>query len=133
MNRSTRTLSDSVHGASNRILPLSHSDSPIDDGEVPFGDPIEFPITDELDLHIFRPKEVKGVVPDYLEACREKGILTVRVIHGKGIGNLRRTVESILGKLDWVESHTPASAQMGGWGATMVRLKPLNGSSDTTA
>ncbi|MBT5706450.1 MAG: Smr/MutS family protein [Verrucomicrobia bacterium] len=112
---------------------MSDPDSPFGEGQVPFEDPIEFPITDELDLHIFRPKEVKDVVPDYLEACREKGILTVRVIHGKGIGNLRRTVESILGKLDFVESHTPASAQMGGWGATMVRLMPLSGSSDNTA
>jgi DNA-nicking Smr family endonuclease len=111
---------------------LSYPDSTSDDDEVPFEDPIEFPITDELDLHIFRPKEVKGVVPDYLEACREKGILTVRVIHGKGIGNLLRTVESILGKLDFVESHTPASAQMGGWGATMVKLRPLSDSSGTT-
>ncbi len=99
------------------------SDSPLQ-GDVPFDGPVEYPITDELDLHIFRPKEIKGIVPDYLEACQEKGILTVRVIHGKGIGNLRRTVQSILEKLEIVESHTPASAQMGGWGATMVRLKP---------
>ncbi|MCS1407086.1 MAG: hypothetical protein M2R45_00242 [Verrucomicrobia subdivision 3 bacterium] len=38
------------------------------------------PITDELDLHTFRLKEVKDVVPDYLKACREKGILLVRAM-----------------------------------------------------
>lgn len=94
-------------------------------GEDPFDGPVEMPITDELDLHPFRPKEIKDIVPDYLEACREKGILTVRVVHGKGIGNLRRTVESLLKRLSFVESYCPASAQMGGWGATMVRLRPL--------
>ena len=101
---------------------ISSSESHSQD-EPPFEGPVEFPITDELDLHVFRPKEIKDIVPDYLEACQEKGILTVRVIHGKGIGNLRRTVQSILKKLEIVETHTPASAQMGGWGATMVRLK----------
>ncbi len=104
---------------------MSAADPSEQSGEVPFDGPVEFPITDELDLHIFRPKEVKHIVPDYLEACREKGILTVRVIHGKGIGNLRRTVQSLLERIDFVESHTPAGSQMGGWGATMVRLKPL--------
>lgn len=94
--------------------------------EDPFDGPVEMPITDELDLHPFRPKEIKDIVPDYLEACREKGILTVRVVHGKGIGNLRRTVQAILARLPYVASFCPASAPMGGWGATMVRLQPLD-------
>ena len=99
-------------------------EAPEGNAEMPeFDGPVEFPITDELDLHIFRPKEVKDVVPDYLEECRQRKILTVRVIHGKGVGNLRRTVHAILERLDFVESFAPASGQMGGWGATMVRLK----------
>ena len=97
------------------------------DHDSPFEGPVEYPITDELDLHAFRPKEVKEVVPDYLAACRGKGILSVRVIHGKGRGNLRRTVHSILEKLEWVASFCPSSELMGGWGATMVRLRPLSG------
>jgi len=32
-------------------------------------DPIEFEITDELDLHTFRPAEVGELVPDYIELC----------------------------------------------------------------
>jgi DNA-nicking Smr family endonuclease len=92
----------------------------------PFNDPepVELPINGELDLHTFQPKEIKDLVPDYLEACREKGILTVRIIHGKGIGNLRRTVHSILGKHPDVISFALAGAQFGGWGATMVSLRP---------
>ncbi len=95
------------------------------DDFLPFGEPVEVPITDELDLHAFRPKEVKDLVPDYLSACRERGILSVRVVHGKGMGNLQRRVHSILGRLDFVESFAAAGELMGGWGATVVRLKPL--------
>ena len=48
-------------------------------------DPVELPIDGVLDLHTFRPRDIKQLVPDYLAACQEKGILRVRIIHGKGI------------------------------------------------
>jgi DNA-nicking Smr family endonuclease len=85
-------------------------------------EPIELPIDGVLDLHMFRPREIKELVPDYLEACRERGIFRVRIIHGKGMGNLRRTVHSILGKLPNVEAFALAGEQLGGWGATVVHL-----------
>lgn len=78
----------------------------------------------DLDLHMFIPRDVKYLVPDYLEECREKGILTVRIVHGKGTGTLRRTVHSILSKLAWVAAYRPASEQEGSWGATIVTLVP---------
>ena len=96
------------------------------DGEMT-DEPVETPITGELDLHTFRPKEVKDLVPDYLEACRDKGLREVRVVHGKGIGNLRRTVHAILDRLDYVESYSLAHEFQGSWGATMVWLRPLKG------
>lgn len=86
-------------------------------------EPHEMPIEPELDLHTFRPQDLGDLVPDYLEACRERGILEVRVIHGKGIGNVKRSVEAILARLAFVESFAPASALYGGMGATIVRLK----------
>ncbi len=78
----------------------------------------------DLDLHIFNPRDIKHLIPDYLEECREKGILTVRIVHGKGTGTLRRTVHSILSKLAWVRSFQLASGQEGGWGATIATLFP---------
>jgi DNA-nicking Smr family endonuclease len=87
--------------------------------------PVEFPIDGILDLHTFHPKEVKDLLPDYLSLCREKGILEVRVIHGKGIGILRETVHSILKRLPEVVSFRLAGEDAGSWGATLVVLRPL--------
>ncbi len=85
--------------------------------------PVEIPIDGVLDLHTFRPQDVKGLLPDYLAACRERGIMQVRVIHGKGSGMLRKTVHSILGRLPIVASFGTAGGDAGGWGATIVILK----------
>lgn len=86
-------------------------------------EPVPLPIDGVLDLHTFQPREIKDLVPDYLAACQERGILRVRIIHGKGIGNLRRTVHALLAKLPEVESYSLASESFGSWGATIVRLR----------
>ena len=87
-------------------------------------DPIEMPIDGVLDLHTFQPCEVKDLVLDYLAECRQRGIMRVRIIHGKGIGQLRQTVHAILARHPDVISFTLDYPQFGGWGATMVRLRP---------
>lgn len=83
----------------------------------------ELPIDGTLDLHTFKPDEVKDLVPEYLAACRERGILQVRIVHGKGIGTLRRIVHSTLNTLPYVQSIENADESAGGWGATIVYLK----------
>jgi DNA-nicking Smr family endonuclease len=86
-------------------------------------DPIELPIDGILDLHTFYPREVKDLVPDYLAECRERGIVEVRIIHGKGTGALRRTVQAILARLPEVIAFRLAMEDAGGWGATIVTLQ----------
>jgi DNA-nicking Smr family endonuclease len=88
------------------------------------GEPVRIEITNELDLHTFQPREVGDLLVDYLSECQQRGILQVRVIHGKGTGTLRTGVHQKLGQMEIVQSFTwPASAQTGGWGATWVFLK----------
>lgn len=83
---------------------------------------VPIPIDGVLDLHTFLPSEIGDLVPDYLAACREQGILTVRIIHGKGIGNLRRSVHAILSRSPLVASYRLAGEDAGGWGATIIYL-----------
>jgi dsDNA-specific endonuclease/ATPase MutS2 len=98
----------------------------VEDGEFEGSEPVELPIDGTLDLHTFQPGEVKDLLPDYLNACREKGILEVRVIHGKGTGTLRETVHAILKRLPEVASFRLAGVDAGSWGATIVRLRQLD-------
>jgi len=86
--------------------------------------PVTVPIDGTLDLHTFNPREVKDLLPEYLAVCRERGILQVRVIHGKGTGSMQRTVHSILARLPEVASFKLAGEDGGGWGATIVILRP---------
>jgi len=86
-------------------------------------EPVEIPINGTLDLHTFNPREVKELLPHYLEACKEMGILEVRIIHGKGTGVLGKTVHAILDRLPGVASYKLAGGDAGGWGATLVKLK----------
>jgi DNA-nicking Smr family endonuclease len=86
--------------------------------------PHEIPIEGTLDLHTFLPREVKPLVLDYLEACRARGIREVRIVHGKGTGALRETVHAALREAAHVEDFHLAGEGSGGWGATIVRLRP---------
>ena len=85
-------------------------------------DPIEIPIDGTLDLHTFQPCDVKELVPDYLAECRGRGILEVRIIHGKGTGALRKTVHAVLDRLPYVDTYRLAGDRSG-WGATLVILR----------
>ncbi len=86
-------------------------------------EPVEMPIDGILDLHTFSPKEIKQLVPDYIEACLERGITEVRIIHGKGKGTLRRIVHAALDKHPAVARYRLDSQGRSSWGATLVDLQ----------
>jgi dsDNA-specific endonuclease/ATPase MutS2 len=88
---------------------------------------VQLPINGVLDLHSFQPRDVKDVTSDYLELCQARGILEVRVVHGKGVGQLRQTVHALLKRMPIVRSFSIAGTAYGGEGATIVHLHPPTG------
>ncbi len=95
----------------------------MNDLKAPFTDPVVIPITDALDLHPFRPKEIPSVVEEYLDQCQEAGFREVRLIHGKGKGVQRNIIRRLLEKHASVETFHDAPLEAGSWGATIVKLK----------
>lgn len=87
-------------------------------------DAIEIPIDGVLDLHPFSPKDLKTLIPDYIEECRARSILEIRFIHGKGVGNIRRSVHALLLRNTAVKSFHLAGNDAGSWGATIVFIHP---------
>ena len=88
--------------------------------------PSRLPIEGVLDLHTFQPKDIKDLLTEYLEECRRRDIREVRIIHGKGIGTVREIVHAVLARMPEVESFRLADESAGGWGATVVHLKPFD-------
>ena len=86
--------------------------------------PIEIPITDVLDLHTFAPRDIRNAVEAYLDEARRLGFRALRIIHGRGIGVQRELVRSILSRTPYVLDFGDAPLQAGGWGATVVTLRP---------
>ncbi len=88
------------------------------------GEPVEFEITDVLDLHTFPPSEVKALVRDYLDLAYEAGLRELRIIHGKGSGVQRRIVRAVLERDPRVVAFgDPPGGVGGGWGATCVTMR----------
>jgi DNA-nicking Smr family endonuclease len=84
----------------------------------------EYPIDGELDLHQFRPDETREVVAEYIKECLDRGIYHLRIVHGKGIGVQREIVHGVLAGHPDVADFRQEGGSGGGWGATVVDLKP---------
>ena len=89
----------------------------------PFSETVEIEITDSIDLHSFRPKDVRRVVEAYLDEARMRGYKFVRIIHGKGIGVQREIVRNLLSEKEFVKSFRSGDEFSGGSGATVVEFK----------
>lgn len=84
---------------------------------------VHLQIDGTLDLHAFSPKDLKYLIPDYLDECLLREIYQVKIIHGKGKGNLRRSVHALLDRNPLVGGYRLAELFNGSWGATVVTLK----------
>jgi len=98
-----------------------------DAGDEPPAEPFVLPVTGELDLHAFAPRDAVSVVEDYLDECRRRGLLEVRIVHGRGQGVRRAEVRRALSRRADVREFRDAAPVSGGWGATVVVLAPSEG------
>ena len=89
----------------------------------PPDEPFPIPIEDVLDLHSVSPRDVEGVVEEYLSEANRLDMKALRIIHGRGIGVQRETVRRVLARTPFVLSYSDAPAEAGGWGATVVTLR----------
>lgn len=92
-------------------------------GEDPFDGPVRLPLDGVLDLHAFDPRDLGSLLPAWIEESHAAGLRALRVVHGKGTGALRRSVEALLARHPLVASFRPAGEDAGGWGATLVTLR----------
>jgi len=73
-------------------------------------EPVKIPIADSLDLHTFLPREIPDLLEDYFWIQK-------------------RRVQGLLQKNPLVISFKDAPPEAGGWGATLVELKMIQGES----
>lgn len=86
---------------------------------------VEYPIDGTLDLHVFHPSDIPSLLDEYINACLEKKIYQLRVIHGKGKGVQRKRVAVLLTNDARVDAFRTAGEDGGGWGATLVNLRKV--------
>ncbi|MBT4483159.1 MAG: Smr/MutS family protein [Candidatus Latescibacteria bacterium] len=84
----------------------------------------DYPVDGTLDLHMFKPGDVKSALSEFLLQCRIQGVLYVRIIHGKGHGVLRQIVQSHLKKCNFIRDFRTAP-DASSWGATIAILEPM--------
>lgn len=79
------------------------------------------PIEDQLDLHAFRPADIRSVVDEYITAAHGAGLREVRLIHGRGKGVQRGIVQQALERHPLVAQFWDATETH--LGATVARLR----------
>jgi DNA mismatch repair protein MutS2 len=80
-------------------------------------------VTPELHLIGRTTDEARDLVERYLDDAFVAGLPTVRVVHGKGTGALRKTVRDIMTSHPLVESFREGHPSEGGAGATVAALR----------
>lgn len=100
------------------------TDATVSAGAGAADEPAVIEIEDVIDLHGFLPRDIPSVVEEYVLAAAQKGYREVRLIHGRGTGFQRNRVREVLAGLAVVDRFEDAPPSRGGWGATLVWLRP---------
>jgi dsDNA-specific endonuclease/ATPase MutS2 len=82
---------------------------------------VHLPIEDEIDLHSFAPADIPSVVSEYVDAAAAAGLREVRLVHGRGRGVQRASVQAALERHPRVVEFWDDSGSL--LGATIARLK----------
>lgn len=78
----------------------------------------------EINLIGRRAEEAVEAVDKFLDSAVMASVERVRIVHGHGMGVLRRAIAELLAQHPHVERFYTAPAHEGGTGATVVELKP---------
>lgn len=81
-----------------------------------------------LELHLIgmTREEALPRVEEYIDQAYLAGLPWVRIVHGKGSGTLRRTVQDLLKGHPLVKDYQSAPGSEGGEGVTVVRFAPTS-------
>jgi DNA mismatch repair protein MutS2 len=79
-------------------------------------------VSNELHLIGRTTDEARDILEKHLDDAFLAGLASLRIIHGKGTGALRRAVEELLATHPLVTSHRPGEPHEGGAGATVAVL-----------
>ena len=70
-----------------------------------------------------RAEEARDAVDQFLDRAVMATASRVRIVHGHGMGVLKKTIQELLAKHPHVARFYPAPQQEGGAGATIVELR----------
>jgi dsDNA-specific endonuclease/ATPase MutS2 len=82
---------------------------------------VKIPISRELDLHAFAPRDIPSVVEEFVNAAADGGLTEVRLVHGRGRGVQRGIVQAALERHPRVAEFWDDTASH--LGATVARLR----------
>jgi DNA mismatch repair protein MutS2 len=91
-------------------------------GEGRITTPYKSTVGGELNIIGRTTEEARDLLEKYLDDAFLAGLSSVRIIHGKGTGALRRAVEDVLSAHPLVAEHRPGASSEGGAGATVAAL-----------
>ena len=81
------------------------------------------PAPAEIDLRGYRADDIQPALERHLNDAFMDGMASVRIIHGKGAGTLRRVVREHVGSHSIVKSASSAPQSEGGEGVTIIQLE----------